>query len=123
LSSHYLGGTLAALGWTPRLDAALAALGRPELTPARVAAVHRGRLELLGPGAPLSGAPSGRMIHSAATAADLPAVGDWVAADPESGVVHALLPRKGGSPGPPAPGAPSRRCSPRTSTWRWSSGR
>jgi ribosome biogenesis GTPase / thiamine phosphate phosphatase len=96
LSSHYLGGTLAALGWTPRLDAAFAALGRPELTPARVAAVHRGRLELLGPGAPLSGAPSGRMIHSAATAADLPAVGDWVAADPESGVVHALLPRKGG---------------------------
>jgi ribosome biogenesis GTPase len=36
------------------------------------------------------------MAHAATTAADLPAVGDWVAADPESGVVHALLPRQGG---------------------------
>jgi ribosome biogenesis GTPase len=30
------------------------------------------------------------------TAADLPAVGDWVAADPGSGAVQALLPRQGG---------------------------
>ena len=110
MSSHDPGGALAALGWTPRLDAAFAALGRSELIAARVAAVHRGRLELLaarlGAKPPagdelarqgeLTGAPSGRMTHAAATAADLPAVGDWVAADPESGVVHALLPRRGG---------------------------
>ena len=87
---------LADLGWTPRLDAAFTALGRPELEPARVAAVHRGRLDLLGPDGPLHGAPSGRMTHAAANAAELPATGDWVAVDPESGVVHALLPRKGG---------------------------
>src|SRR5918996_1312521 len=87
---------LEALGWTTRLDAAFRALGRPELIPARVAAVHRGRLELLSTDGPLHGAPSGRMSHAAATAADLPATGDWVAADPASGVVHALLPRKGG---------------------------
>jgi ribosome biogenesis GTPase / thiamine phosphate phosphatase len=93
LSSHH---PLAALGWTPRLDAAFTALGRPDLIPARVAAVHRGRLELLGAEGPLPGAPSGRMTHAAATAADLPATGDWVAADPASGVVHALLPRRGG---------------------------
>jgi ribosome biogenesis GTPase / thiamine phosphate phosphatase len=92
LSSH----SLAVLGWTPRLDAAFTALGRPELIPARVAAVHRGRLELLCADGALAGAPSGRMIHAAATAADLPAVSDWVAADPETGVVHGLLPRKGG---------------------------
>jgi ribosome biogenesis GTPase len=92
LSSHVPGGALASLGWTPRLDAALAALGRDDLTPARVAAVHRGRLELLA----FSAAPSGRMAHAAATAADLPAVGDWVAADAAAGVVHELLPRKGG---------------------------
>jgi ribosome biogenesis GTPase len=87
---------LETLGWNPRLDAAFAALGRPDLVPARVAAVHRGRLDLATGGAPLAGAPSGRLIHAAVTAADLPAVGDWVAADPVSGVVHALLPRRGG---------------------------
>jgi ribosome biogenesis GTPase len=96
LSSLDPGGVLAALGWTPRLDAAFAALGRSELIPARVAAVHRGRLELLSADGALSGAPSGRMTYAAATAADLPATGDWVAADRECGVVHALLPRKGG---------------------------
>jgi ribosome biogenesis GTPase / thiamine phosphate phosphatase len=91
LSSH-----LAALGWNPRLDAAFAALGRPDLIPARVAAAHRGRLDLATGAEPLSGSPSGRLTHAAETAADLPAVGDWVAADPASGVVHAVLPRHGG---------------------------
>jgi ribosome biogenesis GTPase / thiamine phosphate phosphatase len=91
-------GGLAALGWNPRLDAAFADViaARPDLIPARVAAMHRGRLELATGGEPLSGALSGRLTHAAMTAADLPAVGDWVAADPESGVVHALLPRRGG---------------------------
>ncbi len=89
-------GGLAALGWTPRLDAALADLARPDLIAARVAAAHRGRLDLATADGPLTGAPSGRLTHAAATAADLPAVGDWVAADPATGVVHALLPRRGG---------------------------
>ena len=96
MSSHDPGGALAALGWTPRLDAAFAALGRPELIAARVAAVHRGRLELLCADGALSGVVTGRLSHAAATAAELPAVGDWVAADPVAGGVHALLPRKGG---------------------------
>ena len=120
MSSHFPGG-LAALGWTPRLDAAFGALGRPDLIPARVAAVHRGRLDLATADGPLAGTPSGRLTHAAPTAADLPAVGDWVAADPATGVVHALLPRRAGSPARRATGAPSRRCSPRTSMWRsWS---
>jgi ribosome biogenesis GTPase / thiamine phosphate phosphatase len=96
LSSHVPGGALAALGWTPSLAAAFAVLERPDLLPARVAAAHRGRLELLAASGAIGGAPSGRMLHDAATAADLPAVGDWVAVDPASGVVHALLPRRGG---------------------------
>ena len=58
--------------------------------------MHRGRLDLATADGPLAGAPSGRLTHAAATAADLPAVGDWVAADPATGVVHALLPRRGG---------------------------
>ncbi len=89
-------GDLVALGWTPRLDAAFAALARPDLVPARVAAAHRGRLALVTTEGPLAGVPAGRLTHAAATAADLPAVGDWVAADPGSGVVDAVLPRHGG---------------------------
>lgn len=96
MSSHDPRGALAALGWTPRLEAAFAALGRDDLIAARVAAVHRGRLELLTVAGALAGLPSGRMAHAAASAADLPAVGDWVAADPDSGVIVELLPRKGG---------------------------
>ena len=96
MSSHDPGGALAALGWNPRLGAAFAALGQTELVPARVAAVHRGRLELAAAGGALTGVPSGRMAHVARGAADLPAVGDWVAVDPRSGMVHALLPRQGG---------------------------
>jgi ribosome biogenesis GTPase len=94
--SSFPSGGIAALGWTTRLDAAFAALARPDLVPARVAAAHRGRLELATTDGPLAGTPSGRLTHAAATAADLPAVGDWVAADPDSGVVHAVLPRRGG---------------------------
>ena len=95
MPSHIPGG-LAALGWTPRLDAAFAVLARPDLIPARVVAVHRARLDLATAGGALTGAPSGRLTHAAGTAAALPAVGDWVAADAGSGVVHALLPRRGG---------------------------
>ena len=94
--SSSLSGGLAALGWNPRLDAALAALARPDLTAARVAAVHRGRLDLLTAAGPVAGAPSGRMTHAAESAADLPAVGDWVAVAAATGIVHAVLPRHGG---------------------------
>ena len=95
MSTHFPGG-LVALGWTPRLDAALVALERPDLIPARVAAVHRGRLDLATADGPLAGTPTGRLAHAATNAVDLPAVGDWVAADPATGSVHALLPRRGG---------------------------
>jgi ribosome biogenesis GTPase len=84
------------LGWTSERAAQLAALDRPGLVGARVAAAHRGRLDLLGPDGPLAGRVAGRLRHAATTTADLPAVGDWVAVDPGSGVVHAVLPRRGG---------------------------
>jgi ribosome biogenesis GTPase len=88
--------SLSGLGWTPSLDVAFTALERSDLIPARVAAVHRGRLDLVTEDGPLAGAPSGRMLHAAETAADLPAVGDWVAVEPATGVIAALLPRRGG---------------------------
>jgi ribosome biogenesis GTPase / thiamine phosphate phosphatase len=84
------------LGWTSERAAQLAALDRPGLVGARVAAAHRGRLDLLGPDGPLAGRVAGRLRHAAVSPADLPAVGDWVGVDPRSGAVHAVLPRRGG---------------------------
>ena len=59
---------------------------------ARVAAVHRGGLELITETGPRAGFVNGRLRHGAASA-DLPAVGDWVTCDPESGAVHAVRER------------------------------
>jgi ribosome biogenesis GTPase len=83
-------------GWTEERAAQLAALERPELVGARVAAAHRGRLDLIGPDGDLAGRLAGRLRHAARSAADLPVVGDWVAVDAASGVVDAVLPRRGG---------------------------
>ena len=59
---------------------------------ARVAAVHRGGLELITETGPRAGFVTGRLRHGAVSA-DLPAVGDWVTYDLESGAVHAVRER------------------------------
>jgi ribosome biogenesis GTPase / thiamine phosphate phosphatase len=61
---------------------------------ARVAAVHRGGLELITDAGLRAGFVTGRLRHAATGPADLPAVGDWVACDPESGAVHAVQERR-----------------------------
>jgi ribosome biogenesis GTPase len=76
-----------------------APLGR---SPARVVRADRDRLHLVTARgeAPWPARPSGKLRHEAASAADLPAVGDWVAAtfpasrDGGDAVVHAVLPRR-----------------------------
>jgi ribosome biogenesis GTPase len=83
---------LAASGRLPDHDTRLAALGGG-LALARVASVQRGTLELVTDDGPRPGFPTGRLRHGAASPADLPSVGDWVAHDPETGAVHAVLPR------------------------------
>jgi ribosome biogenesis GTPase / thiamine phosphate phosphatase len=88
--------SLATLGWNPDRAAEFAALQREDLVPARVAAAHRGRLDLLAAGGPIAASLAGRLRHAAAAPVDLPAVGDWVAVDPAGGIVHAVLPRRGG---------------------------
>jgi ribosome biogenesis GTPase len=60
---------------------------------ARVAAVHRGGLELITPDGPRAGFVTGRLRHAASSPLDLPAVGDRVDHDPESGAVHAVRAR------------------------------
>ena len=53
--------------------------------PARVAAVHRGGLELVTDAGPCAGFLTGRLRHAASSPLDLPAVGDWVALRPGVG--------------------------------------
>lgn len=85
---------LTALGWRDDLSAALEALDRPDLTPARVVAEDRGLLHLACSQGPRTGRPTGRLLHRAASRLDLPAVGDWVALDAADRIC-ALLPRRG----------------------------
>ncbi len=64
--------------------------------PARVLADHRGRCELATADGPRWGIVPGRLLHDAAPA-ELPVVGDWVAARAASGgplVMDAVLPRR-----------------------------
>jgi ribosome biogenesis GTPase / thiamine phosphate phosphatase len=100
LGHHAQGATavtdMARLGFDAERAADLAALERPDLEPARVVAVHRAGVDLLAAGGPLRGRVPGRLRHAAAAAADLPAVGDWVAVDPAGGEIAAVLPRRGG---------------------------
>jgi ribosome biogenesis GTPase / thiamine phosphate phosphatase len=88
--------SLTTLGWNPERAAEFAALAREDLVPARVAAAHRGRLDLLAADGPIAASLAGRLRHEATSPVDLPAVGDWVAVDPAGGIVHAVLPRRGG---------------------------
>ncbi|MDD3179099.1 MAG: ribosome small subunit-dependent GTPase A [Opitutaceae bacterium] len=90
---------LAALGWDESFAAAFAPHAAAGLQPARVIcelkhayALHTGHDEILGE-------CTGRLLHTAASRADLPAVGDWVAArpraaDPRRVDIHAVLPRR-----------------------------
>jgi ribosome biogenesis GTPase len=86
---------LAALGWTPELERALAELRSPQVIPARVAAQHRGRFVLFTASGEISAEASGRLRHEAPRA-EFPAAGDWVAATPsgEMARIDHVLPRK-----------------------------
>lgn len=89
--------TLQHLGWSAELADAFESLGQPEWFPARISretkinfcvlAEGRGELEVV---------LAGKVWHEAATDADLPTVGDWVAVDPgdELPVIRAVLPRR-----------------------------
>ncbi len=85
---------LTSLGWRDDLAAALRDLDDGRLRPARVVAEDRGLVQLADPDGVRPGRPTGRLLHQATSRLELPAVGDWVAVDPEGRVV-ALLPRKG----------------------------
>lgn len=84
---------LTTLGWDGDWAATLADLETQDLAPWRVLAVHRGRLAVRGEHGDALLPLAGRLRAAAETAADLPAVGDWVAARPDGAVEHRLARR------------------------------
>jgi ribosome biogenesis GTPase / thiamine phosphate phosphatase len=78
------------LGWNDGFAAAFEP--HDNCIPARVSAQHRGGYDVLTERGELRVRLAGRLRHEAASAADLPAVGDWVALREET--VHAVLPRR-----------------------------
>ena len=85
------------LGWTSHFAAVFAPHAAAGSTPARVAGESREIYRLYTPAGERSGELAGALRYRAAGPADLPAVGDWVAArtfaGDERAIVHAVLPR------------------------------
>ena len=75
------------LGWTEDHQTEFEPHAAAGLTPARVAAQHRGAYVLFSQLGELRAETAGRLAHDAEGAGDLPAVGDWVAvaARPDEG--------------------------------------
>lgn len=84
--------TLHELGWDEGFGVAFEPYEQEGLLPARVAAQHRGEYAVLGEAGERRARVSGRLRHEAGSAADLPAVGDWVALRDET--IQAVLPRR-----------------------------
>jgi len=89
---------LTALGWDDALAEQFEPHSRAGLTPGRVAVQHRGAYDVLTAEGELRCDVAGRLYEEAASPADLPAVGDWVAVaarpDEQAGTVQAVLPRR-----------------------------
>ncbi len=96
--------TIEDLGWDDGWVAAWAALASAALDrqPARVIAAHRDARVIASGAGDRDATVSGRLRHEALRPGDLPAVGDWVAADigdaagatAGTDVIHAILPRR-----------------------------
>lgn len=89
--------TLQDLGWNAELERQFAPYAKEGWQPARLLRdnnVSSGAL--LGDGEELEVVVGGKVYHDAATDADLPAVGDWVALEisPTEAVIRARLPRR-----------------------------
>ena len=88
---------LRALGYSPRWEVLFAPHAEEGLTPARVIRGDRGSLLIATPDGVVHAKPSARLLKSVTSAADLPAVGDWVAAlvsdDLDISLIEAVLER------------------------------
>ena len=89
---------LTALGWDADLARGFAPHAAEGRVPARVVAEHRDRYLIADAEGERPAGLAGRLRHQARSRDDLPAVGDWVAADAGEGgtaALHAVLPRRG----------------------------
>jgi ribosome biogenesis GTPase len=91
--------TLEELGWDDAWSAAFAPHAAAGLRPARVTLELKGFFEVTGESGARLGEVTGKFTHEARTAADYPAIGDWVAVAPQPGDdtranIHAVLPRR-----------------------------
>ena len=95
------------LGWSDYWAAQFEPYSRDGFTPGRIVRVDRGSALVAVADAVVRAQPSSRLLHAARVAADLPAVGDWIAlsgeGDLDAHVIEAILPRSGsitrGDPG------------------------
>jgi ribosome biogenesis GTPase / thiamine phosphate phosphatase len=87
---------LSTLGWDAEWASAFEQQTTGELVPGRVSVQHRGAYDVLTATGELRARASGRVVHEAASPADLPVVGDWVAVDPATSTpsIRAVLPRR-----------------------------
>lgn len=86
-------------GWSPEWAAAFDRIHDGSLEPARVVAQHRwGQFRIRTDGDEIPAHITGRLRHLAEGAADLPAVGDWVAVRLRAGegraIIHDVVPRR-----------------------------
>lgn len=86
------------LGLDSEMAQQAAALCGPDLAPARVTAVDRGRYLVRGEDDEIPAELTGKFLHLAESSAELPCVGDWVCVHYRDGgtqaSIHHLLPRR-----------------------------
>lgn len=88
--------TLLQWGWTSSLQHSFDQLSRPEIAPARVITVLKDHYRLHSESGEHLARLSGKCSFDITRSSDLPAVGDWVAAQLDTGgeaVIHHVLPR------------------------------
>jgi ribosome biogenesis GTPase len=85
---------LEALGWDDGWAASFEPYREAQLAPGRVAVQHRGAYDVLTESGELRVRVADRLRRDAASPAELPVVGDWVAVDPETRTIHAVLARR-----------------------------
>jgi ribosome biogenesis GTPase len=90
--------TLHSLGWDEFFANAFQPFSLDGFVAARVALEHKHAYVLLSPAGELRAECTGKLLHHSTRRADLPAVGDWVAARLRPGEacadIHAVLPRR-----------------------------
>ncbi|MHC4661899.1 MAG: ribosome small subunit-dependent GTPase A [Planctomycetota bacterium] len=90
--------SLSELGWSDFFSRHFETCRDAGLIPARIAREHRQLYHVYAERGELLAEVSGKMLHNAVQKSDFPAVGDWVAIQPQPGgsraVIHAILPRK-----------------------------